>query len=218
MNAAIIVTAVLVVAALLLSCGGGGDEKLSQIVIERDSTGKLLQSRDGAVVATGDDATRIIIPSSGRSTSFRFVAENFFSGAGDHFAVMLYGTIDLSIPRYQGRGVILHRDWGVLGERYWLDGKTGRNILQGANGGSCPNDGSMPNPEPSHDMVLADGVSYSVRASGTPDEVTYTVDGGGQVASSTWRESYDHISLTGDTLALAVILRNDEPFRLTITE
>ena len=215
--------------ALLLGCGGGGNtaacELPAEIVVTRGWAGDVHQYRkvhaDAPYVmhASGAAAFTAVLPCPGSGTQwlhFKTWGEGFFEpahglpGRGGHLAALTRGTFDLSVPRYQARGVILHTDWGVLGERFHRNDVIGAtNVLQcpaWLGGGTCPPDVVVP----PHQLVATDAVVHW-QIESTPGRTAYNLysTAAAANAASTWAEGYDFMTLNGTDIGLAVLCKVD---------
>jgi len=222
--------------AMLTACGGSSYAGTNcnlpyEIVFERNSQGVLAQHRKATVndpyvlFATGADATRAFFDCPGTTTQFiefNKQTTNFYSGQGDHFAVLMNATFQLT--QYSARGAIFHRNWGVLGEKYALnvgltqsvECKTGTLAYK-----TClPSDLAVCPCNKPHDMVVQDTVPYYFVMESIPGNIAYNAVNlqTGQAASSAWNEQYQHSYENGSQVGFAVLLDGSPavPFNIRI--
>lgn len=183
------------------------------IVVENNS-GHLTQTqtKDGAVVATftGDAATRAVFncPLSGtQSLNFDLSTTGFFAAVGDHIAILNNAELDLSVPYYLARGIIIHRDWGVLGERFYLDNATFMVLQCAQPSGSC---GLNQLPVQPYVHPLPPGTLDTAQLSVTMVSDAYRTDYGvygpnGVLAVDQWAESHSFVPMNGTGIAFALL-------------
>ena len=210
--------------AFLVGCGGvdaASCQVPHEIAVTRGWSGDIQQYRKATpsspyvLFSSGDSALNAVLPCPGSGTQwfhFKTWGEGFFDAAhglppnGNHLAALTRGTFNMVVPQYVARGVILHRAFGVTGERFHRnDAIAAINILQCAdwyNGGSCP-----PGYYFAPHLVTASDAVFHWQIESAPNQTAYnlfkTITG--QNAVSSWSESYDHITLNGTDLAVAVL-------------
>lgn len=232
--------------AILSACGASEPAVAAcsvphEVVMGRGTDGvmrkyeKATANSPYVLTATGDAAFRSIhtCPGSGTQTlKFKLNTVGFFeySGAtppqGDHIAALTRATVNLNIPYYQSRGLIFHKDSGILAERFYLNAwdVNAKNIVQCPsyiNGGSCYNDGSMQWPMPAtHAVTMQDNTVYHAEIESVPTWVQYNTlkTTTGQNAASGWVESYDLIPMNGMDVVFATLCKEDclQPFTVRI--
>lgn len=148
--------------------------------------------------------------------SFNVSFDNFFSGAGDHFAILTRATVTQN--SYIARGPILHKDWGVVGEYYNLNGGPDPQMCQvgpgTANGGTC---NGSPDCYRAWPMIMKDSLEpYNVGIHAAPTHIAYTVLHGEESASQMWYEKQNSTVLTGHQLAFAVLINESKNSRFRI--
>lgn len=236
-----------IVASLVFLTACGASEPVqacnvpNEIVMGRGTDGvmrkyeKVTANSPYVLTATGDDAFRSIHPCSGngiQTLKFKINTVGFFEYSngippqGDHIAVLTRATINLAIPYYQSRGLIFHKDSGILAERFYLNAwdANAKNIVQCPsyiNGGSCYNDGSMQWPMPAtHPVTMQDNTVYHAEIESVPSWLQYNTlkTTTGQNAASGWIESYDLIPVNGTDIAFATLCNGScmQPFTVRI--
>jgi len=201
----------------LVGCGGADAAPCAapvEIIIQNQvGVGMMRQERayPGAplqIAAVGDGAGSWVgacdIAGETQYVVFTAKFEGWFSagGNGDHFAMLSRGTFDFPVPYYLARGVILHRNWGVLGERYYRNGAAGPSIVQSGVSGSVITGGAAV-PTPAHALGLYDNIEYHVSTHTTTTGIGYTVTNSntGQQAAQYWEENIDKRLTTGGGVA-----------------
>jgi len=231
--------------AVLVGCGGAEPAQActvpNEVVMDRGTDGvmrkyeKATATSPYVLTATGDDAFRSIHPCPGwgtQSLKFKINTVGFYEPylgnppQGGHVAALTRATINLSIPYYQSRGIILDKESGVLAERFYRNDwdVNAQNILQcpvSINAGSCYNNGSIPWPMPmTHPVTMQDNIPYNVEMESVQSWVQYNVfkTSTGQNAVSGWVESYDLIPMNGTDIAFATLCNGVclQPFTIRI--
>lgn len=170
-------------------------------------------------VAAGDNATRAIFDCHGQGTQFinfnLVTSGGWFSGpapVGDHIAILTRATMgNLTTPgqvQYVGRGPILTKDYGPMGELMrrndFVPGTD--NVCQNGpgevNGRQCL--GPFPR---AHGIDFVDNDSYTIETQAAPGNIAYAVSrpSMGQRIQQAWHESYTHETLTGHQIAIAFL-------------
>ncbi|WP_137748360.1 hypothetical protein [Acidovorax sp. NB1] len=211
--------------AFLVGCGGADAGSPCavpyEVVVTRGWAGDVQQYHKATsaspyvLQASGADAMAAVLPCHGYGTQwfhFKTWGEGFFEPAhglpanGNHLAALTRGTFNMAIPQYIARGVILHRDFGVAGERFHRnDAINASNVLQCAswfNGGSC-----VPGVFYAPHAVTASDAVFHWQMESSPTHTAYNLFSTetGRNAVGVWAEGYDHVSLSGTSLGLAVL-------------
>jgi hypothetical protein len=215
----------LIIALFLIACGGSagnGSDKvhystcdIPDYITVTNTSGilKQVQFKGGKSVAefTGDDATRAVFscPYSGvQNLSFELDTENFFNTVGDHIAVLNNAEFDNSIPYYLARGIIIHKEWGILGERFYRDGNGGVMVLQCPTAtGSCAGN-TIPTQSFVHPISheLLDRDWFKVNMVSDAYKTTYSLSSSsGHRVADTWGESDTVIPMTGKHIVFALL-------------
>lgn len=211
-----------VLAVLLSACSDNTSAESScgfpyEIRMYRDAGGVITQSYyeyEGGpehVLSTGEGALTLAPSCAGTGAqvlSFTLKTTNFFnSEVGDHLVLFSKGTVDLSIPKYKARGVILSPANGARGELLRRDGGSITNVCQdtAATVSGAPCTAGLPYVNP---MTFGDsaGETYNVTLEGVEGNIAYTISKstGGHFRKE-WLESYSHEMLTGNQLGMAVL-------------
>lgn len=125
------------------------------------------------------------------ATHLFFGYNNGAPGIGDHLGFIGRGKF-LADPNHplQGRGVIFHKDWGVLGEYFSPPDKYCQSLSVTPMGGvPCPTDGSAPQGGRVFPFALMDGVWYHVSAHIAQSGIAYTITAPDGTYQSYWAEA-----------------------------
>ena len=229
---------------VLAGCGGGGDayaacQVPSEIIVEQVGNGVPVQYQRATpqsplvAVAAGDDATRAIFNCPGQGTqfvNFNVATQGWNTGpaaVGDHIAVLTRATMgNVTTPgaiQYIGRGIILHRTVGFMGELMrrndFVPGTS--NVCQDGPGEVNGRECLAPFPR-AHAIDFVDNDSYYLEVQSAPGNIAYVVQrpSMGQRIRQDWRESYTHEMLTGNQIAFALLYGADptgHTYRVHIT-
>lgn len=215
----------LIIALFLTACGGSAGNDSDKVhystcdipdsitVTNTNGILKQTQFKDDKSVAefTGDDATRAIFscPYSGvQNLSFVLDTENFFNTVGDHIAVLNNAEFDNSIPYYLARGIIIHKEWGIMGERFYRDGDGGVMVLQCPTAtGSCAGN-TIPTQSFVHPIPqeLLDRDWFKVSMASDAYKTSYSLSSAsGHRVTDTWGESDTVIPMTGKHIVFALL-------------
>ena len=233
-------TLVSLLSGMLISCGGGGSPATptyganactvpDKIVFHnRDGvlTQRWFKSEDVIKTDTTVTANAAILECPGRGVQrFRFslYSDNFFTGMhGDHVAVLTQATVSLGVPFYTARGVIIHRDWGVLGETYNRNGDISKSVLQCGVPHTClpenVNLETLPHKLPRAEL---DNRHYDVDIISDARRVYYLVASHDRktVINDNWSEDFNTMTLSGAKAAIVLLCQYDRcepPFELTV--
>ena len=188
---------------------------------------RATQSAPLVTVATGSAAkswvTSCSIAGDTQYITFDVQTENWFSpfGNGDHIAVLSRASIDAFSGQYIARGFILHRNWGVLAERFRLDSTGLPSVCQSGGTGSI--NCQYGPPARSYALSLYDNIVYSAGMHSIAQGVGFDVKEKFTSATSAggyWQESTDHTLLFGNSIAIVMLCLDgtctSKPWKVTV--
>lgn len=143
--------------------------------------------------------------------SFNLTSKNWFTSVGDHIAILMKATENLSVPMYEDRGFIIHNNWGILGEYFYRNANVGKSVCQKSistevNYTLCPTDGSSIR---SSSLKFYDNTIYEISATATQDNITYNASDISEHISSSWSNDKSQV-LSGGKIIFVFLCKNDQ--------